>query len=702
MEPSLMNSNVPEGVQWTRDEEIDGKSDSDNSNANSIEDKQRKRKRCHRHTQRQIEEMEAFFKECPHPDDRQRKELSRELGMEPLQVKFWFQNKRTQMKTQHEHQENTQLRTENEKLRAENMRFREALASASCLTCGGPTPIRETSFHQHQLRMENARLREEIDHISAMTTKYVGKPLTNPTEAPSSSTPHLSENFKGTYEARDFGRSMNNARQNEDHKPVVIELAIAAMEELMRIAQLGEPLWVPSMDRNTTLLNEEEYLRSFSRVFGPKPSGFKSEASRDSVVVSMSAANVIEILMDVEQWANVFSGVVSRATNLQVISSGVGGSYNEAVQVMKAEFQVPSPLVPTRESYFLRYSKQHVDGTWAVVDVSLDHLHSTPFITCRRRPSGCVIQDTANGYSKIIWVEHVEVEDGGIHSIYKPLITAGLAFGAKRWVSILDGQCQRVARAFATNIPPGDVNYLANQEGRKSMLKLAERMVTRFCSGVNASTANTWTTLSGNGSDNVKVMTRRNVDDPTMPFGIQLSIATSFWLPIPPKRVFDFLRDLSTRKEWDMLSNGGEFQEMAHILSGNEVGNRVAIYQVGNSSQREMIMLQESRTDPTASYVVYAPIEMVSVNAILGGGDPTYVPLLPSGFAILPDGPTGGQGRGMAAQADSGGSLLTVALQILVDSTPNAKLSMGSIGVANKLIGCTVDKIKEALVPKSS
>ena len=40
----------------------------------------------------------SFFKECPHPDDKQRKELSRELGLEPLQVKFWFQNKRTQMK----------------------------------------------------------------------------------------------------------------------------------------------------------------------------------------------------------------------------------------------------------------------------------------------------------------------------------------------------------------------------------------------------------------------------------------------------------------------------------------------------------------------------------------------------------------------------------------------------------------------------
>lgn len=39
-----------------------------------------------------------FYKECPHPDEKQRKELSLQLGIEPIQVKFWFQNKRTQMK----------------------------------------------------------------------------------------------------------------------------------------------------------------------------------------------------------------------------------------------------------------------------------------------------------------------------------------------------------------------------------------------------------------------------------------------------------------------------------------------------------------------------------------------------------------------------------------------------------------------------
>lgn len=39
-----------------------------------------------------------MFKECPHPDEKQRMQLSRELGLDPRQIKFWFQNRRTQMK----------------------------------------------------------------------------------------------------------------------------------------------------------------------------------------------------------------------------------------------------------------------------------------------------------------------------------------------------------------------------------------------------------------------------------------------------------------------------------------------------------------------------------------------------------------------------------------------------------------------------
>lgn len=93
----------------------------------------------------------------------------------------------------------------------------------------------------------------------------------------------------------------------------------------------------------------------------------------------------------------------------------------------------------------------------------------------------------------------------------------------------------------------GEWAVITSQEGRKSMLKLAERMVVSFCSGVSASAAHQWTTLSGACAEDVRVMTKKSVNEPGRPPGIVLSAATSFWLPVPPKRVFDFLRDENTR-----------------------------------------------------------------------------------------------------------------------------------------------------------
>ncbi|KAI3498889.1 hypothetical protein L1887_34675 [Cichorium endivia] len=696
-------------LDMLRDDDYESKSGTEAHSGDDQDPNQRpnKKKRYHRHTQHQIQEMESFFKECPHPDDKQRKELGRRLSLEPLQVKFWFQNKRTQMKAQHERHENTQLRNENEKLRSENIRYKEALANATCPNCGGPAAIGEMSFDEQHLRIENARLREEIDRISGIAAKYVGKPmLSYPNMSPhgpsrsqldlgvASFSPHNGM-VGDMFGANDLLRSVSGP--TEADKPIIIELAVAAMEELIRMAQAGEPLWVPSSDNSSETLSEDEYLRTFPRGIGPKPLGLKSEASRESAVVIMNHVTLVEILMDVNQWSNVFSGIVSRAMTLEVLSTGVAGNYNGALQVMTAEYQVPSPLVPTRENYFVRYCKQHADGTWAVVDVSLDNLRPSSISRCRRRPSGCLIQELPNGYSKVTWVEHAEVDDRAVHTIYRLLVNAGLAFGAKRWVATLDRQCERLASAMANNIPAGDVGVITTPEGRKSMLKLAERMVLSFCSGVGASTAHTWTTLSGSGADDVRVMTRKSMDDPGRPPGIVLSAATSFWIPVQPKRVFDFLRDENSRSEWDILSNGGLVQEMAHIANGRDPGNCVSLLRVNsaNSSQSNMLILQESSSDSTGSYVIYAPVDIVAMNVVLSGGDPDYVALLPSGFAILPDGP--GQDQGGIHEVGTGGSLLTVAFQILVDSVPTAKLSLGSVATVNSLIKCTVERIKAAV-----
>ena len=224
------------------------------------------------------------------------------------------------LQNQHERQENSQLRAENEKLRAENMRYKDALSSASCPNCGGPAALGEMSFDEHHLRIENARLHEEIDRISAIAAKYVGKPmvsfpvLSSPLAAARASPLDIGVGAAAAAAAAAYGATdifggvaagaagelLRGAAQSGADKPMIVELAVAAMEELVQMAQLDEPLWnAPGVDGSSETLNEEEYSRMFSRGLGPKQYGLKSEASRDSSVVIMTHANLVEILMDV-------------------------------------------------------------------------------------------------------------------------------------------------------------------------------------------------------------------------------------------------------------------------------------------------------------------------------------------------------------------------------------------------------------------
>ncbi|KAJ6411532.1 hypothetical protein OIU84_008166 [Salix udensis] len=120
------------------------------------------KKAYHRHSSQQIQQLENFFKECPHPDEKQRLQLSKELGLEARQIKFWFQNRRTQAKAQIERSGNSVLRAENETIHCENLAIREAMKNVICPACGGP-PFgeEERQLHLQKLRQENARLREE-------------------------------------------------------------------------------------------------------------------------------------------------------------------------------------------------------------------------------------------------------------------------------------------------------------------------------------------------------------------------------------------------------------------------------------------------------------------------------------------------------------------------------------------------------------
>ncbi|RRT66539.1 hypothetical protein B296_00040123 [Ensete ventricosum] len=583
----------------------------------------------------------------------------------------------------------------------------EAMRNPICSSCGGPAVLGDVSLEEQHLRIENARLKDELDRVCSLIGKFLGKP----------------------------------------------------------VSVLAGPLPV-------SISNSSLELAVGTNAFG----GLGS-------VVTTTLPPVAHFVAGLSSPLDMFPSVVARSTTTGVISGGMGGSKNGSLQLvsswhsdvivrayhlfpltliphckriacgqMHAELQVLSPLVPVRHVQFLRFCKQLAEAVWAVVDVSIDGIRDSPSVqqtNCRRLPSGCVVQDLLNGYSKVTtsrrcgaqvtWVEHAEYDEATVHPLYRPLLSSGMALGAHRWVAALQRQCHSLAVLVSSTLPPGGNTRLTlgcsvaaiTPSGRRSMLKLAQRMTDNFCAGVCASSAHQWNKLRGGvdiGED-VRVMTRQSVADPGEPPGVVLSAATSVWLPVSPQRLFDFLRNERLRSQWDILSNGGPMQEMAHIAKGQDAtGNAVTLLRASvsiysylslylkvhfcsrfslpfsviemeslllpvfitcsdgeSADQSSMLILQETCTDASGSLVVYAPVDVPAMHLVMSGGDSSYVALLPSGFAILPDG------------RKAVGSLLTVAFQILVNSQPTAKLTVESVETVNNLISCTVQKIKAAL-----
>lgn len=66
------------------------------------------------------------------------------------------------IQAQQDRSDNVILRAENDNLKNENYRLQAALRSVMCPTCGGPAMLGEMGFDEQQLRLENARLKEEV------------------------------------------------------------------------------------------------------------------------------------------------------------------------------------------------------------------------------------------------------------------------------------------------------------------------------------------------------------------------------------------------------------------------------------------------------------------------------------------------------------------------------------------------------------
>lgn len=148
----------------------------------------------------------------------------------------------------------------------------------------------------------------QIERISGIASKYVGKPMLPQYSLAPLIPSHISLDppvgsfgmqlgMGGEmYGATEMLRSMP---QPEIDKQMVVELVVVAMDELIRMATIGQPLWIPAYDGSIEILCEDEYVRMFPQGIGPKRLGLSSEATRETAVVVMNHINLVEILMDV-------------------------------------------------------------------------------------------------------------------------------------------------------------------------------------------------------------------------------------------------------------------------------------------------------------------------------------------------------------------------------------------------------------------
>ncbi|KAF5735049.1 homeobox-leucine zipper protein HDG5 [Tripterygium wilfordii] len=695
-----------------------------------------KKKRYHRHTARQIQEMESLFKECPHPDDKQRMKLSQELGLKPRQVKFWFQNRRTQMKAQQDRTENVILRAENESLKNDNCRLQAEMRSLTCPNCGVQAMPGGIPFEE--LHLENTRLRDELERVYCLASRYTGRPMQAMAPSPPLFIPPSLDLDMNIF-ARHFSEPIPTCTDMimpvpmlpgtcssfpevsfllmEEEKGLAMELAMSSMNELVKMCQGTEPLWIIRSDESgKEVLNVEEHGRLFpwplNNIKQQHSSEFRTEATRDSAVVIMNSINLVDAFLDANKWMDLFPSIVARAKTVQIVTSGVSGA-SGSLHLMYAELQVLSPLVPTREACFLRYCQQNIEeGVWAIVDFPIDSLHGSiqsPFPLYRRRPSGCIIQDMPNGYSRVTWVEHAEIEEKPVHQIFSQFVHSGTAFGAQRWLAVLQRQCERVASLMARNI--SDLGVIPSPEARKNLMRLAQRMIRTFSMNISTSSGQSWTTLSDSSDDTVRITTRK-ITEPGQPNGVILCAVSTTWLPCPHYQVFDLLRDEHRRSQLDLHPNGNALHEVAHIANGSHPGNCISLLRINvssNSSHHVELMLQESCTDQSGSLVVYTNIDVDSIQLAMSGEDPSFIPLLPLGFVIVPvesttnnDTTSDGNNNNKSSEDintghNSSGCLLTVGMQVLASTIPTAKLNLSSVTAINNHLCNTVHQINAAL-----
>ncbi|GAU51138.1 hypothetical protein TSUD_300710 [Trifolium subterraneum] len=518
---------------------------------------------------------------------------------------------------------------------------------------------------------------------------------------------------------------VNRPTQNYDEeKTMLSEHAILAMQELVRLVRTNEPFWIDISNTHQDgryTLDHESYYQVFPKNNHIRGDTVSEESSKYSGVVGFNGMKLVEMFLDSDQWENLFPTIVTKAEITKVLESGSPGNRDGALLLMNEEMHILSPLVRPREFNIIRYCKLVDVGVWVITDVSFDSSQpNTPTLSRSwKHPSGCIIHEMPNKSCLVTWVEHVEVEDMfHTHHIFRDFVGNYTLYGAESWIKELQRMCDRSFNFYAETVPVEEsIGVIQTIEGRRSVINLAHRMVKIFCECLTMAGQLEFSHLNLESSIGGVRVSLREATNIGQPNGIVVAAATTLWLPLPADYVFEFLKNPTKRYQWDIMACENAMYEMGHISNGLYPGNHTSIFQVNQPyipSENYSVILQESFTSHVGSYVIYAPIDTLSLSAAIRGEDSANIQILPSGFVVCSyaqPNATFEAFNNIASSSGGGGvervgagTLLTLAYQILTCS-PNGihqHQNMEAIATINTLLSTSVLKVRGALMNYSN
>ncbi|KAL2347565.1 hypothetical protein Fmac_001565 [Flemingia macrophylla] len=472
-----------------------------------------------------------------------------------------------------------------------------------------------------------------------------------------------------------------NDREEADWMEELSTVACAAMAELMCLIRVHGPLWANSSSGEGHVLVPEIYVNLFPWIRRLSLHDTVEESSKHCITVRIQARQLVEMLLDSEEWVNFFPTIVSTAERVIVLDIGSLDDRHGALQVVYEKLHSFSPLASPRELFFLRYCQKVADNVWAIAHVSIDSFrgHFRSF-TARRLPSGFVIHQITEEFCMVTWIEHVLVKE---QTNPRDHIHDNTSFGAQRWLWALHRMSERFACISIENMPlPASPEVLNSTNPIYKALRVSNGMVQGFCQVMYSKGFPQTLEAQGNKIN----VTLRSSTAPDMPQGIIATAVASVSLSVSPHEVLSLLTDPRKRPQWDILSYGFTVNEE----------------QTYNQVENNMMIFQESCADPWGAYVVYAPISMKNACTIMSGEDSTVPKVLPSGFLIT------GHHRAIAAQSSSRGqpaannkysvgTFLTIGYQLLFSCDEESPDDDPKREIAIRILFSILGKIKSSL-----